>query len=95
MTISLAELLKDSAYKLTQFKPAQIQALESSITMKDTGKNLAPLANLSAIAALVQQTFSLKAESERLLDVTKRAVEIAIEESETAGFGYLNQAQIS
>jgi hypothetical protein len=29
MTISLAELLKDSAYKLTQFKPAQIQALEA------------------------------------------------------------------
>jgi len=28
MTITLAELLKDSAYKLTQFKPAQIQALE-------------------------------------------------------------------
>ncbi|MBI1919957.1 MAG: N-6 DNA methylase [Geobacter sp.] len=42
MTISLAELLKDSAYKLTQFKPAQIHALESNITMKDTGKNLAP-----------------------------------------------------
>ena len=34
MTISLAELLKDSAYKLTQFKSAQIQALESNITMK-------------------------------------------------------------
>jgi type I restriction enzyme M protein len=42
MTISLAELLKDSAYKLTQFKTAQIQALEASITMKDAGKNLAP-----------------------------------------------------
>ncbi len=42
MTISLAELLKDSAYKLTQFKPAQIHALEASITMKDTGKNPAP-----------------------------------------------------
>jgi hypothetical protein len=27
MTITLAELLKDSAYKLTQFKPAQIKAL--------------------------------------------------------------------
>ena len=42
MTISLAELLKDSAYKLTQFKPAQIQALEASITMKDTEKSSAP-----------------------------------------------------
>ena len=42
MTISMAELLKDSAYKLTQFKPAQIQALEASITMKETEKNSAP-----------------------------------------------------
>jgi hypothetical protein len=42
MTISLAELLKDSAYKLTQFKPAQIQALETSITMKETEKNPVP-----------------------------------------------------
>lgn len=42
MTISLAELLKDSAYKLTQFKPAQIQALETSIAMKETEKNSVP-----------------------------------------------------
>lgn len=34
----LAELLKDSAYTLTQFKPAQIAELEASITQKDTGK---------------------------------------------------------
>lgn len=42
MTITLAELLKDSAYKLTQFKQAQIEALEASITMKETGKGLTP-----------------------------------------------------
>jgi len=42
MTITLGELLKDSAYKLTQFKTAQIQALEASITMKDAGKVTAP-----------------------------------------------------
>ena len=40
--IKLSDLLRDSAYKLTQFKPAQIQALETSITMKDTGKNFTP-----------------------------------------------------
>ena len=38
MMTPLAELLKDSAYKLTQFKPAQINALESSIITKDSGK---------------------------------------------------------
>lgn len=42
MSISLAELLKDSAYKLTQFKAAQILALESNITMKETEKNSVP-----------------------------------------------------
>ncbi len=36
--MKLAELLKDSAYKLTQFKPAQIAAFEASITQKDAGK---------------------------------------------------------
>lgn len=40
--LKLSDLLRDSAYKLTQFKLAQIQALEDSITMKDTGKNPAP-----------------------------------------------------
>ena len=38
MTITLAEFLKDSAYKLSQFKPAQITALEASITIKEVGK---------------------------------------------------------
>jgi len=38
----LATLLKDSAYKLTQFNPAQIQALENSITVKDTRGKAAP-----------------------------------------------------
>jgi type I restriction enzyme M protein len=38
----LADLLRDSTYKLTQFKSAQIEALEASISMKDTGKDPAP-----------------------------------------------------
>ena len=42
MNITLAQLLKDSAYKLTQFKPAQIQALEAHITMKESAKTSAP-----------------------------------------------------
>ncbi len=41
------------------------------------------------IATMVQESFSLKAESERLLDVAKRAVEIAIEDSEAAALNYL------
>ena len=40
--LKLSELLRDSAYKLTQFKPAQIQALEASIMIRATGKNPVP-----------------------------------------------------
>ena len=43
--MNLAELLKDSSYKLSQFKPAQIAALEAGITQKDTGKTLALYVN--------------------------------------------------
>jgi type I restriction enzyme M protein len=42
MTISLATLLKDSAYKLTQFKSSQIKTLEAGITMKESGKGATP-----------------------------------------------------
>jgi Type I restriction enzyme R protein N terminus (HSDR_N) len=42
VTISLAELLKDSACKLSQFKPAQISALEAAITLKDAAKKPIP-----------------------------------------------------
>jgi type I restriction enzyme S subunit len=41
------------------------------------------------ISALVKESFSLKAKSERLLDVAKRAVEIAIEQDEDAGMAYI------
>ena len=41
------------------------------------------------IAAMVQESFTLKAESERLLDVAKRAVEIVIEQDEDAGMAYI------
>jgi type I restriction enzyme M protein len=45
MTITLAELLKDSAYKLTQFKAEQIKTLETSITLKESGKKDVPYIN--------------------------------------------------
>lgn len=42
MATTLAALLKDSAYKLTQFKPAQIDVLEAAISFKESGKSTAP-----------------------------------------------------
>jgi len=41
-TMNLSDLLKDSAYKLSQFKPAQIAALEASMTLKTTDKATTP-----------------------------------------------------
>jgi len=41
----LSDLFRDSAYKLTQFKPSQIEALEASITVKDSGKTSTPYVN--------------------------------------------------
>lgn len=41
------------------------------------------------IADLVEESFKLKVESERLLEVTKKAVEIAIEKSEEAAFKFI------
>ena len=45
MTITLAELLKDSAYKLTQFKAEQMKTLEASISLKESGKKDVPYIN--------------------------------------------------
>ena len=48
------------------------------------------LATQTKISKLVQESFTLKAQSEHLLNVTKRAVEIAIEQDESAAMQYIN-----
>lgn len=40
--MSLTQILQDSAYRLTQFKPARITALEACITWKQTEKASTP-----------------------------------------------------
>jgi type I restriction enzyme, S subunit len=55
---------------------------------------LVPIIDMSIqkkITIQVQESFKLKAESERLLEVAKRAVEIAIEQDEAAGMRYIEQ----
>ena len=42
------------------------------------------------IAKLVEESFALKKQSEKLLEVAKRAVEIAIEESEEKAIKFIN-----
>lgn len=43
------------------------------------------------ITELIQQSFTLKAQSEHLLEVAKQAVEIAIEQSEAAALDFINR----
>lgn len=45
MSVTLADLLRDSAYRLDQFKPEHIAALETGITLKETGKVAASYVN--------------------------------------------------
>lgn len=52
---------------------------------------LVDMATQTKISALVQQSFTLKAESEHLLEVAKRAVEIAIEQDEVEGIAYIEE----
>lgn len=42
MTSKLVDLLKDSSYKLSQFKPSQIQELDKRITYKETSQKSIP-----------------------------------------------------
>lgn len=161
MKPSLADLLKDSAYRLDQFKPEHVAALEAGITPKEAGKAAAPyvtclvrgkpikltpeevvrqlylpvlhfdlgylrsrlpqlvfkwsqdgsnhsrfdereLLNLPVPRALiagqatyetaVRQMVTLRQCTTRLLDAAKRAVEIAIEDSEAAALAHLAAA---
>jgi len=43
------------------------------------------------IANLIEESFVLKKQSEHLLEVAKKAVEIAIEENEEIALTYINQ----
>ena len=61
---------------------------------KDIENFYIPLINedtQTRIADLVQKSFALKAESERLLETAKHAVEIAIETDEQTAMDYINE----
>ena len=46
------------------------------------------------IAEMVEQSFQLKAQSEQLLETAKRAVEIAIEESEEVALEFIKKSVV-
>jgi len=50
-----------------------------------------PQAIHTQIAALVQESFALKKQSQHLLQVVKQAVEIAIEQTEEAAMAFIER----
>lgn len=67
-------------WKPSEIEQVVIPKLSNEIQQQITGK--------------IQESFKLKRESEYLLDVAKRAVEIAIEQNEDAAIKYINQNQV-
>ena len=49
-----------------------------------------PLDHQKKISDRIQQSFKLKKQSEQLLEVAKKAVEIAIEQNEATAIDYIN-----
>ena len=68
--------------------------VQTNISSNDISKIIVPILpdeTQNRIANLIQQSFTLKAESERLLATAKRAVEIAIETDEQTAMVYINE----
>lgn len=70
------------------------QGLQTNLNLAEVGDLFIPIISKekqTQIADFVQQSFTLKAQSERLLNVAKRAVEIAIETDEQTAVKYINE----
>jgi hypothetical protein len=91
MTVLLEALLKDSAYKLSQFKPEHIIGLEAAISLKETAKKLTPYVTCLVRGNAMQKLKASRQRAGELLAAATRAVEIAIEDSEAAALAYIDQ----
>jgi restriction endonuclease S subunit len=70
------------------------QGLQTNLNLAEVGELSIPIIAKeiqTKIASFVKQSFTLKAKSEHLLNVAKRAVEIAIETDEQAALEYINE----
>ena len=60
----------------------------------DAGPNI-EYARQKQVAALVEESFHLKKQSEQLLETAKRAVELAIEQDEEAAMRYIEMKTVN
>lgn len=70
------------------------QGVQTNLSLSEIGNLSIPIIDYNKqeqIENLIEQSFTLKKQSEHLLEVAKKAVEIAIEESEEVALKYINQ----
>lgn len=70
------------------------QGVQTNLNLSEVGNLSIPILDFNKqeqITELVEESFKLRAESERLLDVAKKAVEIAIEEGEEKAMDYIKK----
>lgn len=70
------------------------QGVQTNLNLSEVSNLRIPIIDYSIqekIASLVSESFTLKKQSEQLLEIAKRAVEIAIEENEEAAMHYIQQ----
>jgi restriction endonuclease S subunit len=70
------------------------QGLQTNLNLQEVSTleiPILPTKTQSAISSKVQESFRLKKESERLLELAKRAVEVAIEKGEKKAFAFLER----
>lgn len=73
------------------------QGLQTNLNLEEVGALNIPMIDYlkqKKISKLVQQSFTLNHQSEQLLEVAKRSVEIGIEENESAAMEYINQKHV-
>lgn len=76
------------------FKQKEMRTAQPKISDKDIWDFPVPILDINKqkqIAELVEESFKLKSESEKLLDVAKKTVEIAIEVNEASAIKFINE----
>ena len=90
--VDVLPLIINSIVGKSQLERIGTGGVQTNISATDIKQILIPKIEAETqikIATLVQQSFALKAQSERLLDAAKQAVEIAIETNEDAALAWL------
>lgn len=83
--MTLAEILSVEKYSR--------QGLQTNLNLSEVGDLSIPIIDSdtqSKVSGLITESFKLKAESEKLLNTAKRAVEIAIEQDEAAAMQFID-----